>query len=132
MEDLLVHEQLTHKSINVQLNTLPIKNIKCGFCDFKCKYNIELKRHKEKKHSAQPKYNCDHCDFTTNYLGNAWEHSLNIHPNLPTNYTPEENENIALRIVAEQTSHLTNEIDDPVPYVAFSQLMCSSSHLSVN
>ena len=58
------------------------------------------------------KYNCNHFEFTTNYLGNAWEHSLNEHPNLPTDFTPEENENIALRLVSEQTTLLVKEVDD--------------------
>ena len=60
----------------------------------------------------EKKYKCDYCNFSTNYLGNAWEHSLNLHPTLATDFTPQESDNIVLRIVAEQTASLSNEIED--------------------
>ena len=66
----------------------------------------------KKNHSDQSKYKCTYCEFATNFLGNAWEHSLNMHPQLPSEFTPEENENIALRIVVEQTTTLANEIEN--------------------
>ena len=108
-EQLGEHVQLLHKHIKVALELKPIA---CTDCNFRCKYNIELKKHRDSAHSDITKYNCNYCDFVTNYLGNAWEHSLNMHPQLQTNFTPQENENIVLRLVAEQTATLIHEMEE--------------------
>ena len=35
----------------------------------------------EKKYQDKsPKYTCKECDFTTNFIGIAWEHRLEEHP----------------------------------------------------
>ena len=55
----------------------------CDQCDYKCRLNIQLNKHKKKKHKdaqLELKYNCGSCDFAANQLLHVWEHRQSKHP----------------------------------------------------
>ena len=55
----------------------------CDQCDYKCRLNIQLNKHKKKKHKdaqLELKYNCGSRDFAANQLLHVWEHRQSKHP----------------------------------------------------
>ena len=60
-EDLTAHVQSVHRKIRVDVIPLP-KSLSCELCEFTCILNIQLKKHKEKKHAMQKR--CNNCDET--------------------------------------------------------------------
>ena len=79
--------------------------------DYKCKYNIQLKKHSQNKHKSTAAYNCNACNFSTEFVASVWEHTAADHPDLAPELTPLQRENFILKIVAEQTTHLTDDVD---------------------
>ena len=84
--------------------------IACNKCDYKCRLNIQLKKHTTKKHPSESKYNCNEYGFETNYVANTWEHTLEQHPDKSFEFTPKEAENFILKLVAEQNANIVEEI----------------------
>ena len=47
-----------HMSTKVNLETKDQIIIKCDFCDYKCKLNIQLRKHMKQDHINHPEHNC--------------------------------------------------------------------------
>ena len=45
-----------------------------------CSLNIQLKKHVEKMHQSCMKYQCEECEFATDFVANVWVHTLDEHP----------------------------------------------------
>ena len=81
-------------------------------CDYKCKYNIQLRKHLRAMHVMDQKYNCKECEYKTDYVANTWKHTLNQHPDKPLEFTREKNENdFVLKLVAEQNAEILEGMD---------------------
>ena len=79
--------------------------------DYKCKYNIQLKKHSQNKHKSTAAYNCNACNFSTEFVDSVWEHTAADHPDHAPELTQLQRKNFILTIVAEQTTHLTDDVD---------------------
>ena len=111
-KDLKAHKQLEHMNVKIDVGeTLDKQEIECDQCDYKCKLNIQLRVHKRKLHIMDPKYKCKSCEFTSNFAASIWEHMVFKHPELSHQFYPKENENIALKIVAEQNTEILEEME---------------------
>ena len=108
--DVDIHIQSVHMSLLVDLKESDQNSIKCDQCDYRCKYNMQLKKHM-KKHISPAKYKCKECEFSTEFVASAWEHKVTDHPDEADNISPKESENIALKIVAEQTTSISEDMD---------------------
>ena len=83
-----------HKSVEVNIGTEEQTVIACSKCPYKCKLNIQLKKHMKKHHTEDPKYKCTECEFTANFTASTWEHTLSAHPDKSFNFSPKETENL--------------------------------------
>ena len=106
-----MHKQASHMSAKVNLDVDDQNVIVCDQCDYKCKYNIQLKKHRQNSHKSSAKYKCKACNFTTEFIGSSWEHVATDHPELADELTPEQRENFILKIVAEQTTNIWDEME---------------------
>ena len=99
---LEVHKQTKHMSTKVDLKAEDQRVISCDQCGYKCRYNIQLKKHLTNTHPTKKHY-CKNCDFSTDFIASAWEHTLFVHPDEADEFSPKDKENLILKIVAEQT-----------------------------
>ena len=102
--------QTEHMTLKVDLTLKDQTVVKCDICDYTCRYNIQLKKHMAKEHEAEPKYKCKECEYATDLVASTWEHMLEYHPDSAMQFTAKESENFILKIVAEQTTSLTDEM----------------------
>ena len=110
--ELKTHIQSIHKIVKVDLNDEDQNVIKCNKCEYKCKLNIQYKKHMNLKHKQDKRYSCKHCEFSTNFIGSVWEHTLSEHEDEEsTAFTPKESKNFILNMVAEQTTSITEELE---------------------
>ena len=107
--DIESHIQTIHMSIQIDLKESDQYVNKCGICNYTCKYNIQLKKHM-KKHNTEATYSCNQCPFTTDFLVSAYEHTIAYHPEEADKLSAKESENLILKLVAEQTTSISNEI----------------------
>ena len=85
-----------------------------SFCDpggYRCGLNIKLRKHKQKHHIQQPdskepspklKYQCDGCDFSSDYRVQTVKHRLSEHPELATKFLPTKSEDLIPSLIVEQ------------------------------
>ena len=106
LNDLNAHTQSTHMSMKVNIDADDQTIIVCNKCDYKCRLNIQLKKHTTKKHPSESKYNCTECSLETNYVSNTWEHTHDEHPDKAFEFTPKEAENCILKLAAEQNANI--------------------------
>ena len=55
----LIHQQTHHLSTKVNIEIADQKVIVCSVCEYRCRLNIQIKKHTESKHksgSQKPKY----------------------------------------------------------------------------
>ena len=110
--DLRTHKQLEHMDVKIDVGaTFDKQTVACDQCPYKCKLNIQLRAHKRKHHVMDPKYQCKSCQFTSNFAASIWEHMVFKHPELSHHLNPKENENVVLRIVAEQNTEILEEME---------------------
>ena len=83
------HSQTVHMEIQVNIGGKEQTVIECDLCDYKCKYNIQLRKHLRAMHVMDQKYNCKECEYKTDYVANTWKHTLNQHPDKPLEFTRE-------------------------------------------
>ena len=105
---------------SVKIGTKEQFVIKCDKCEYACKLNIQLKKHMKKDHSETqdtPKYGCEECNFTSNYLADAWTHSVEQHKEGQIQSNPKLTESMILRIVMEQNEVLVEEVDTLKEYL---------------
>ena len=78
-----VHTQTEHKQLEVVISKEDMVTIKCDECEYKCTLNMQLRKHKNKKHpknsESELKYKCNECSFSTDYLLIAMSHRQTKH-----------------------------------------------------
>ena len=109
--ELNAHYQTTHMTMEVNVNSEEQTILACDQCDFRCRLNIQLKKHMKTKHEAPNKYNCKECEYSSDFIADAWEHTLKQHPDKSVQFTPKETENMILKIVAEQNTCIFEELE---------------------
>ena len=109
--DLKVHNQTYHMGLKVNIDVKEQTIIECSQCDFKCRLNIQLKKHIVNTHQAEANYNCKECGYTTDYVADTWQHTLNEHPDQSFQFTPREAENFMLKMIAQQNAGIVEELD---------------------
>ena len=110
--DLDIHRQLNHMSVKVSVDQSNLGRIECSQCEYKCKLNMQLKVHTRTHHVVDPKYKCKDCKFTSNYSAGVWEHMISQHPDKSYEFNPKENENIIIKVVAEQNNAILEEMEN--------------------
>ena len=100
-----------HKSINVGLNVQDQRVIRCNLCEYRCRYTIQLKKHMAKQHKPDLKCSCVECAFTSDFIVSAWDHKMEAHPDIDDLFTEKDKENFILKIVAEQTNSIMEEME---------------------
>ena len=71
------HEQLHHMQLRVSLD--PISVISCTECSFKCRLNIQLRKHMKSSHYHETKHTCSVCEFVCNSSSNIVVHYMSEH-----------------------------------------------------
>ena len=71
--------------------------------NYRCRLNIQLKKHKELKHINDGKYNWNFCDFKTDYVIKIWEHKLQEHPQTSDEFNSKQItvKDMAVNMIAE-------------------------------
>ena len=111
LEDLNQHILSTHINVVVEVNKLP-PILSCSVCDHKFNLNIQLKKHMDRKHTDEGKYQCNFCEFNTDVLTRMYQHKHSDHPELKIGFTPKKvtrNEYV-LNFLAEQNKELMEEL----------------------
>ena len=111
--ELKSHIQTIHQSSKVNMKNVSDMTLTCEDCEYVCRYNIQMKKHQEKKHKeGKYRYGCDICDYRDNFLGNVWKHKLAKHSDMFHFNSSEENipKDILLNLVAEQNANLMEEV----------------------
>ena len=109
--EMKTHTQSVHQTIQVDLSVEDQNTIKCSLCEYKCKLNIQYNQHMKSTHYHEGKYTCKHCDYSTNFIGKAWEHTLEVHEEMANPFTPKESGEFILNVVAEQTTSIIEELE---------------------
>ena len=106
------HKQTYHMSVQVNVRTEDTNCIVCDLCKYRCKYNIQLRKHLKTVHAMEQKYTCKECDYTTDFIANTWEHMMMKHPDQSSEYEREKSDkNIILKLVADQNAEIIEKID---------------------
>ena len=72
-----------------------------------------MQNHVKTKHqeSQETKYNCSSCEFTTNFVGNLWQHMFLKHPgSKQLEFSPKSVKDAVLNLLAEQNMDLMEEL----------------------
>ena len=102
--------------VNVQLhqNEGHVVAISCDKCEYTCKLNIQLRRHKKMKHEPEnvTEYCCVCCEFKSFYLTDLWTHKLTYHAPEDLQYNPVKKSptDLILNILAEQNADIMEEL----------------------
>ena len=113
-ENIAVHTQTEHKQAQVVISKEDMVKIECDECEYKCTLNIQLRKHKNRKHpndsEIELKYKCNECDFSSNYLLDSMKHRQSKHPELFQDFT-ENPKDMALTVVAEQNMEIFQQME---------------------
>ena len=90
-------------SIKIVINDT--KNITCSSCDYKCKYNIQLKQHIQAHHQMSQS-TCNNCGLLS-----SSEDPLNKHPYSNHDEERQSIEDELLNIVSEYSNSISKEIE---------------------
>ena len=84
-----IHVDTKHRSVKVDLaetkdsdqdKNRDIRQIQCNRCDYKCNFNIQLRKHIKKKHeNVSRAFHCKVCSFTCGNSKYLEEHTKNLH-----------------------------------------------------
>ena len=109
------------KKVEIQLKQKkghPVE-IPCKKCDFKCRLNIQLRKHTETVHDEPEKnsdnsLSCDICKFEAALLPDIWKHKLTMHATGDMQYNPVENSStdVIWSIIAVQTATIMEEFNN--------------------
>ena len=71
-ESINCHKHTMHKKVQVDIKVKDQVEISCDKCEYKCRFNIQLKKHTKLIHEAlqneEIKYKCETCNFSSNFL----------------------------------------------------------------
>ena len=59
-----------------------------------------------------PSYKCKECKFISNFAADVWEHVAFEHPNHSHQFPSKENQNVVLKLVAEQNTEIVEEMSE--------------------
>ena len=62
-------------------------------------------------HQAYMKYQCEECEFATDFVANLWEHTLNQHPEKCSRFDEIKTEPTIIKFVAEQNQGIIEEME---------------------
>ena len=119
-ESIDSHIQTEHKAPSVHISAEEQLVFTCDECGYRCGLNIRLRKHKQKYHiqkqdsneaSPKQKYQCDVCDFSSNYLVHTLKHRLSKHPELVTEVLPTNSEDMVPTLIVEQNIENREEIE---------------------
>jgi hypothetical protein len=111
--DRLNQHSITHEpSVRIEIMPNVVKPISCERCEYRCKFNIQLKKHVATKHAADYKFECNFCEFKSNVLMKMYEHKFVNHPENPMDFTPSASNvnELVLTTLAEQNYGIMEEI----------------------
>ena len=107
------HKQTKHMSLKVDINIKDQVVIKCDHCDFKCRLNIQLRKHIQSTHGHEDneyRYKCELCDFESHYVLTMWKHKQTDHTDkLPELHSKPKDMTSAL--LAEQGFNIMEEME---------------------
>ena len=106
------HIQTIHKVVRIAVDIKDQVMIKCEHCEYKCKLNIQLKKHHKTVHEGKEqelKYNCDACDYSTNFVLDLCKHREAEHPEKSPIYKP-NTKDMALSLLAEQNMDIIEDL----------------------
>ena len=109
--EMSTHIQAEHKSMKVDISKEDQKIIKCVQCNYSCKLNIQLKKHIKKSHESATKYQCKECEFCSGFIADIWEHTFLHHPEISSQFTQKQSDNMILKILAEQNAEMMEEME---------------------
>ena len=109
-QNLKEHNQTLHSTVKVDIPQKVL--IKCEFCEYTCKFNIQMKKHTSKHHEiSEPmnlKYKCNVCDFSSEFYLYLCEHMIINHDKIVEN-DEMKTTNIALGLLVEHNIELIKE-----------------------
>ena len=112
-DDIEKHIKTAHVTVkvNIQINDQLV--LSCEECEYKCRFNIQLKKHMESKHCEQGKYKCALCSFNGNFLHDIWQHRQTVHADTIPESLPKSksSQDIATAYLAEQNLELMEEME---------------------
>ena len=113
-----MHMKAYHMKLRVEIKYDDQKVLPCNECDYKCLLNIQLKKHKEKKHSnkqseSKPNvvYTCKTCNYGSNYIAELWNHIFETHPGNDFKFDKKAKNNMLLNMVAEPNVDVIEEFN---------------------
>ena len=65
----------------------------------------------KKRHQAPLKYQCKECGFISDFVADLWEHAHIHYQGSSRQFTQKQTENITLKIVAEQSVGIMEEVE---------------------
>ena len=95
---LKMHMQTNHSTASVHLK--PVSHLKCEYCEYQGKCNIQMRKHTDKEHKDKlgsntkktvteennQKYKCKFCDYASDTIGQIWNHKLDKHTGQSFNF----------------------------------------------
>ena len=109
-ENQAIHNQVEHQNLRVDIEKKGQIEIFCDQCEYKCRLNIQLKKHKKNNHNIELKYSCSECSYSSDYLVHMWSHGESTHPEHMKNFTPRPKD-MVLSLVAEQNMDIIEDIE---------------------
>ena len=118
---LKMHMQTNHSTARVHLK--PVSHLKCEYCEYQGKYNIQMRKHTEKEHKdklgsntkktvteeSNQKYKCKFCDYASDTIGQIWNHKLDKHTGQSFNFNnidKVDKNKFLFNLLAEQNNKL--------------------------
>ena len=110
------HTEENHLNGRVDINK-PRLNVSCEKCDYKCKFNIQLKKHRKTHHeeSGNAGYSCQSCSFKSYLLTDMWSHKISNHPeenNQFNSISKKSPTDLILNFLAEQNADIQELVSD--------------------
>ena len=113
-EEINGHAQIEHKTAKVDIDGKDQIDIMCDQCEYKCRLNIQLKKHKKTSHlpdsDVKLKYKCDACSFASEYIMHLWDHRQKLHPEQLQDFSPRPKD-MVLSLLAEQNIDIIDAVD---------------------
>ena len=110
-KEMMMHMDTNHKELKIHISTDDQMTFRCDECDYKSRLNIQLKKHKERKHINTMKYKCSGCYYSSDHLAEMWKHSLDEHPNEKVQLNSKVKDDILVNLLAAQNECIREDID---------------------